>query len=42
MIVTHDESIAEQCHRTIHMRDGLLEKDEKKEIEKGKVYENLS
>lgn len=44
MIVTHDESIAKQCHRTIHMRDGLLEKDEKKEtdIEKGKVYENLS
>lgn len=42
MIVTHDESIAKQCHRTIHMRDGLLEKDEKKETEKGKVYENLS
>ena len=42
MIVTHDESIARQCHRTIHMRDGLLEKDEKKEPEKGKVYENLS
>ncbi len=45
VIVTHDESIARQCHRTIHMRDGLLdnvkaEKPQKKE--KGKVYENLS
>lgn len=45
VIVTHDESIARQCHRTIHMRDGLLDnakagKPQKKE--KGKVYENLS
>ncbi|MGE0268007.1 MAG: ABC transporter ATP-binding protein [Candidatus Omnitrophota bacterium] len=39
LIVTHDENIARQCHRTIFMRDGLIE--EKKSI-KGRVYENLS
>ncbi|MBP9855234.1 MAG: ABC transporter ATP-binding protein [Candidatus Omnitrophica bacterium] len=39
LIVTHDENIAKQCHRTIYMRDGLIEE---KVLTKGRVYENLS
>ncbi|MBZ0166906.1 MAG: ABC transporter ATP-binding protein [Candidatus Omnitrophica bacterium] len=39
MIVTHDEEIAKQCHRTIYMRDGVLEADPNK---KGNTNENLS
>ena len=30
IIVTHDASIAEQCDRTIHLMDGLIEKDVRK------------
>lgn len=29
MIVTHDPGIAGRCHRTIHMRDGLIEREER-------------
>ena len=39
VIVTHDESIAQQCHRVVYMNDGLLEGEENKK--KGKVHENL-
>ena len=28
VIVTHDPSIAERCHRTIHMVDGVIEREE--------------
>ena len=28
VIVTHDPSIAARCHRTIHMVDGLIEREE--------------
>lgn len=39
VIVTHDESIAKQCHRVVHMRDGLLDTQTNN---KGNVHENLS
>lgn len=39
LIVTHDENIAKQCHRTIFMRDGLIEE---KKPTKGRIYESLS
>ncbi len=29
VIVTHDPGIAARCHRTIHMRDGLIEREER-------------
>ena len=29
VIVTHDPGIAGRCHRTIHMRDGLIEREER-------------
>jgi len=29
VIVTHDPSIAARCHRTIYMRDGLIEREER-------------
>lgn len=28
VIVTHDPAIAERCHRTVHMRDGRIEREE--------------
>ena len=28
VIVTHDPGIAERCHRIVHMRDGLIEREE--------------
>ena len=28
VIVTHDSSIAARCHRTIYMRDGIIEREE--------------
>ncbi len=32
IIVTHDEQLASQCDRTIHMQDGLIINDESKDI----------
>jgi putative ABC transport system ATP-binding protein len=29
VIVTHDRGIAQRCHRIIHMRDGLIESEER-------------
>ncbi len=29
VIVSHDRSVAERCHRIIHMRDGLIEREER-------------
>jgi ABC-type lipoprotein export system ATPase subunit len=29
MIVTHDRSVAERCHRIVHMRDGQIEREER-------------
>ena len=29
VIVTHDPGIAARCHRTVHMRDGLIEREER-------------
>ncbi len=28
LIVSHDAGVAARCHRTIHMRDGLIEREE--------------
>ena len=28
VIVTHDSSVAQRCDRTIHMNDGLIEREE--------------
>jgi putative ABC transport system ATP-binding protein len=30
VIVTHDPGIGARCHRTIHMRDGLIENEERR------------
>jgi putative ABC transport system ATP-binding protein len=30
VIVTHDPNIGERCHRIIHMRDGLIENEERR------------
>jgi putative ABC transport system ATP-binding protein len=30
ILVTHERDIAEHAHRTIHIRDGKIEKDERK------------
>ncbi len=30
VIVTHDPAIAARCHRTVHMRDGLIEREEQR------------
>lgn len=41
VIVTHDESIAQQCHRVVYMNDGLLEGEENKKKGKSmKIYLN--
>ena len=29
VIVSHDRGVAERCHRIIHMRDGLIEREER-------------
>ena len=29
VIVTHDRGVAERCHRIVHMRDGLIEREER-------------
>ena len=28
VIVTHDPGVAARCHRTVHMRDGLIERED--------------
>jgi putative ABC transport system ATP-binding protein len=32
VIVTHDPGIAARCHRTVHMRDGLIEREERPQV----------
>ena len=32
VIVTHDPGIARRCHRVVHMRDGLIEREERLEL----------
>jgi putative ABC transport system ATP-binding protein len=29
VIVTHDPGIAQRCHRIVHMRDGMIESEER-------------
>ncbi len=35
VIVTHDPGIAARCHRTVHMRDGLIEREERASVAGG-------
>ncbi len=32
VIVTHDPGIARRCHRVVHMRDGVIEREERLEL----------
>src|SRR5215510_13533214 len=35
LMVTHDRAVAESCERTIHLRDGRVFADERREVVRG-------
>jgi len=40
IFVTHDPETADYCKRVVHVRDGLIEKDEEREITAGIYAKN--